>query len=68
MSNKENLIKFGKVLTTFLITMIAIISNTAVWNATAVGACNSFICGVSVVNFLIEGFGIYKLVRNWLLK
>lgn len=67
-TNKETLIKFGKVAAVFAIALIAIMTHAAVWNATAVGACSGFICGVSVVNFILEGLAIYKLVREWVLK
>ena len=55
-SNKKSLILFAKVVCVFLLALVIIISNAAVWNAFALGcaAVDGFVLGVSIVNFLLE--------------
>ena len=55
-SNKKSLILFAKVVCVFLLALVIIISNAAVWNAFALGctAVDGFVLGVSIVNFLFE--------------
>lgn len=67
-SNKESLLQFGKVVAMTVAGLIVIASNTAVWNACAAGVESGFIAGVAVVNFLLEGAGVFFVGRKWFRK
>lgn len=62
-SNKETLVQFGKGLSIFLLSMMAIITSAGVWNGVAKDAIDSFYGWVAGLNFIAEGLGIYKLVK-----
>lgn len=64
-SNKESLLQFGKVAAMAVAGLIVIASNAAVWNACAAGVESGFIAGVAVVNFLLEGVGLFFIGRKW---
>lgn len=64
MSNKETLKEFGKAVIILLLAMIAIISGAGVWNAAAAGAIGTFYVVVSIINFIVEGVGIFFLGRK----
>ena len=65
MSNKETLKEFGKAVIILLLAMIAIISGAGVWNAAAAGAIGTFYVVVSIINFIVEGVGIFFLGRKF---
>lgn len=59
--NRNTLKEFGKVVLLTVLGFIAIISAVGTWNAAALGAIGSFYGWVAGMNFIVEGFGIYKL-------
>lgn len=67
-SNKETMVKFGKVALVGLLGMIAIITSAGVWNGVHEGAIGSFYGWVAGINLIAEGFGIYKLAKYFFKK
>lgn len=67
-TNKTRLVEVGKVAAIMVAAMVAIASNSAVWNAVANGVETGFIAGVAVVNFLMEGGLIAYFAKKYLFK
>jgi len=56
--------KFIKVLVLFIFAMIVIMTHASVWNAVSKGCIEKFFVWPSLINFLIEGYGIYWIAKN----
>ena len=70
--NRERLIAGAKRIAIAVLAFIAIIANAALWNAYTIdgvsSALGTFPLVVSILNVILEGFGIYKLFRFWVPK
>lgn len=64
----DNLKKFAKVFAVFLIGFIIIITNVEIWNLASVGQTDGFHVVVSILNFVLEGCGLYYVGKNVLFK
>lgn len=62
--DKKSLKEFGSVVLVMLVIAAAIITSAGVWNAVALKAIPSFYGWVAGVNAVVEGFGIYKLIKK----
>ena len=64
----DNLKQFAKVLAVFLIGFIIIITNVEIWNLASADQTDGFHVVVSVLNFLLEGVGLYYFGKKVLFK
>lgn len=67
-ANLASLKKFGKAMLIFVLALVTIVSNAAVWNAACGATIGGFEVGVSIVNFIAEGTLIALAVKKYLIK
>ncbi len=67
-ANLASLKKFGRALLIFVLALVAIISNAAVWNTACGATIGGFEVGVSIVNFIAEGTLIALAVKKYLIN
>lgn len=63
-----NIKQFLKVFLTFILAMVAIISNVEIFNLKAGGFTDGFHVVCAGVNFAVEAYLIYKYAKNNLFK
>ena len=54
----------GKIALLVVLGLFALITGAALWHAAALGCVSGFCIAISVLNFLMEGVGLYFLGRK----
>lgn len=68
MDNKERITEVGKALLIMIMGFIALITNVDIWNMGFMGYTDGFHVVTSILNFMMEGVGIYLFASKVLFK
>lgn len=68
MDNKERIMDVAKAFLLMIMGFVALITNVDTWNMAYMGYTDGFHVVVSILNFMMEGLGIYWFARKILYK